>query len=156
MTACSPSVLDALGAAGWTAGRKIAVADWTRQLTDAGFELNDVAVAVWAEFGELMIRSSPSRVPGSRLHMDPVDACSDGATEAATLERHYGENFSPLGMWSSQFPAYIAASGRVIAVGPHWLSPLGSTFMEALAYVVDGDGGVKREERAYWLDNCQY
>ncbi|WP_327722041.1 SUKH-3 domain-containing protein [Streptomyces sp. NBC_00490] len=149
-------MLDALGAAGWTAGRKIAIADWTRQLTDAGFDLNDLAIAVWAEFGELMIRSSPSRVPGSRLHMDPVDACIDGATEAATLERHYGENFSPLGMWSSQFPAYIAASGRVIAVGPHCLWSLGSTFMEALAYVVDGDGGVNREERADWLDNCQY
>ncbi|MFD7379442.1 SUKH-3 domain-containing protein [Streptomyces mirabilis] len=55
MTACSPSVPDALAAAGWTAGRKIATTDWTRQLTGAGFELNDVAVAVWAEFGELTI-----------------------------------------------------------------------------------------------------
>ncbi|MEU5379825.1 SUKH-3 domain-containing protein [Streptomyces sp. NPDC003631] len=156
MTVCSPPVLDALGAAGWTAGREIAITDWTRQLTGAGFELNDVAVEVWAEFGELTIRSSSSRVPGSRLHMDPVDACIDAAEEAATLERHYGENFSPLGMWSSQFPAYISASGRVIAVGPHWLWPLGATFMEALAYVVDGDGGVNREERAEWLDNCRY
>lgn len=151
---CSPSVLDALGAAGWTAGREIAITDWTWQLTGAGFELNDVAVAVWAEFGELMIRSSPSRVPGSRLYMDPVDACIDAATEAATLERQYGENYSPLGMWSSQFPAYIAASGRVIAVGPNCLWPLGSTFMEALAYVVDGDGGGSRTQEADWLANC--
>ncbi|MEV5478070.1 SUKH-3 domain-containing protein [Streptomyces sp. NPDC003328] len=97
MTVCSPSVLDALGAAGWTAGRKIAITDWTRQLTGAGFELNDVAVEVWAEFGELTIRSSSSRVPGSRLHMDPVDACIDAAEEAATLERHYGENFQSSG-----------------------------------------------------------
>ncbi|WP_179851261.1 SUKH-3 domain-containing protein [Streptomyces sp. TLI_55] len=149
-------MLDALCAARWTVGRNIAITDWTRRLKGAGFELNDLAIAVWAEFGELMIRSSPSRVPGSRLHMDPVDACIDGATEAATLERHYGENFSPLGMWSSQFPAYIAASGRVVAVGPHCLWPLGSTFMEALAYVVDGDGGVSRAQEADWLDNCQY
>lgn len=154
MTACSPSVLDALGAAGWRAGRKIAVADWTRQLTDAGFELNDVATAVWAEFGELMIRCSSTRVPGSSLHMDPVDACIDAAEEASRLRRHYGENYSPLGMWSSQFLAYIAASGRVIAVGPNCLWPLGSTFMEALAYVVDGDGGGSRAQQADWLANC--
>lgn len=154
MTACSPSVLDALGAAGWTAGRKISITEWTRRLTGAGFELNDVAVAVWAEFGELTIRSSPSRVPGSSLHMDPVDACIDAAEEASKLRRHYGENFSPLGMWSSQFLAYISASGRVIAVGPNCLWWLGSTFMEALAYVVDGDGGVDRAEQADWLANC--
>lgn len=154
MTACSPSVTDALGAAGWTAGRKIATRDWRRQLTGAGFELNDVAIAVWAEFGELTIESSSTRVPGSSLHMDPVDACIDAAEEASKLRLHYGENYSPLGMWSSQFCAYIAASGRVVAVGPNCLWPLGSSFMEALAYVVDGDGGVNRAERADWLANC--
>jgi hypothetical protein len=109
---------------------------------------------VWAEFGELTIRSSSSRVPGSLLHMEPVDACIDAAEEASTLKRHYGENYSPLGMWSSQFPAYIAASGRVIAVGPNCLWPLGSTFMEALAYVVVGDGGGSRAQQADWLANC--
>ncbi|MFF8322970.1 SUKH-3 domain-containing protein [Streptomyces bobili] len=147
-------MLDALGAAGWTAGRKISITEWARQLTGAGFELNDVAIAVWAEFGELMIESSSSRVPGSRLHMDPVDACIDAAEEASTLRRRYGENFSPLGMWSSQFLAYVSASGRVVAVGPNCLWWLGPTFMEALAYVVDGDGGGSRAEQADWLDNC--
>lgn len=156
MRACSPSVLEALVAAGWAAGRNIAITDWTRKLTGAGFELNDAAVAIWSEFGGLTIRSSSSRVPASSLHLDPVDACIDAAEEAATLERHYGENYSPLGMWSSQFLAYISASGRVIAVGPHWVWPLGATFRQALAYVVDGDGGVNREERADWLDNCRY
>lgn len=154
MPAYSPPVLDALGAAGWTPGRKIAITDWARRLTGAGFELNDVAVAVWVEFGELTIRSSPARVPGSSLHMDPVDACIDAAGEASTLRRHYGENYSPLGMWSSQFLAYIAASGRVIAVGPNCLWPLGSTFVEALAYVVDGAGGGSRAQQADWLANC--
>lgn len=33
-------MLEALGAAGWTAGRKIATGDWTQQLAAAGFELN--------------------------------------------------------------------------------------------------------------------
>jgi hypothetical protein len=151
---CSSSMREALGAAGWTAGRRISTADWTQRLTDAGFELNDVATAVWAEFGALTILSSPLRVPDSELHMDPVDACIDTAEEASTLKRHYGENYSPLGMWSSQFRAYIAASGRVIAVGPNCLWPLGSTFMEALAYVVDGDGNGSRAQQADWLANC--
>ncbi|MFE2264972.1 SUKH-3 domain-containing protein [Streptomyces griseosporeus] len=149
-------MLKALDTAGWAAGRKIAITEWTRKLTDAGFELNDAALAVWTQFGGLTIRSSSSRVPASCLHLDPVDACIDAAEEAATLERRYGENYSPLGMWSNQFLAYISASGRVIAVGPHWVWPLGATFMQALAYVVDGDGGVNREERADWLDNCRY
>jgi hypothetical protein len=155
MMGCGPSVLEALGAAGWTAGRKIVTADWTHQLKAAGFELDDVALGVWAEFGELTIKSSPmARVPGSSLHIDPVDACIDTAEEASTLRRRYAENYSPLGMWSVQFRSYIAASGRVVAVGPNWLWPLGSTFVEALAYVVDGDGGVNRAEKADWLANC--
>ncbi|MDQ0605014.1 hypothetical protein QF037_009359 [Streptomyces canus] len=147
-------MLEALGVAGWTADRKIATAGWTQQLAGAGFELNDVAIGVWAEFGELTIESSPGRVPGSSLHIDPVDACIDTAEEAATLRRRYAENYSPLGMWSVQFRSYIAASGRVVAVGPNVLWPLGSTFVEALAYVVDGDGGVSRAEQADWLANC--
>lgn len=151
---CGPSVLEALGLAGWTAGRKIATAGWGQQLADAGFELNDVALGVWAEFGELTIKSSSVRVPGSSLHIDPVDACIDSAEEASSLRRRYAENYSPLGKWSVQFRSYIAASGRVVAVGPNWLWPLGSTFVEALAYVVDGDGGVNRAEQADWLANC--
>ncbi|MFD3376838.1 MULTISPECIES: SUKH-3 domain-containing protein [unclassified Streptomyces] len=147
-------MLEALGVAGWTAGRKIATAGWTQQLTGAGFELNDMALGVWAEFGELTIESSAVRVPGSSLHIDPVDACIDTAEEAFTLRRRYAENYSPLGMWSVQFRSYIAASGRVVAVGPNVLWPLGSTFVEALAYVVDGDGGVNRAEQADWLANC--
>jgi hypothetical protein len=152
MMRCGPSVSEALGGAGWTAGPKIATASWTQQLTGAGFELNDVALGVWAEFGELTIKSSSVRVSCSSLHIDPVDACIDTAEEAATLRRRCAENYSPLGMWSVQLRSYIAA--RVVAVGPNWLWPLGSTFVEALAYVVDGDGGVNRAEQADWLANC--
>ncbi|MFD7203370.1 SUKH-3 domain-containing protein [Streptomyces sp. NPDC059893] len=147
-------MLDALGVAGWTAGRKIATGDWTQQLTAAGFELNDAAVEVWAEFGELTIKSCPARVPASSLRIDPVDACVGTAAEAFKLRHRYAENYSPLGMWSVQFRSYIAASGRVVAVGPNFLWPLGSTFAEALAYVVDGDAGVTRAEQAHWLANC--
>ncbi|WP_371666983.1 SUKH-3 domain-containing protein [Streptomyces sp. NBC_00289] len=147
-------MLDALGVAGWTAGRKIAAGDWAQQLTAAGFELNDTAVGVWAEFGELTIKSCPARVPASSLHVDPVDACVDTTAEASKLRHRYAENYSPLGMWSVQFRSYIAASGRVVAVGPNSLWLLGSTFAEALAYVVDGDAGVNRAEQADWLANC--
>jgi hypothetical protein len=151
---CGPSVLDALSVAGWTPDRKIATGNWTEQLTAAGFELNDPAIGVWAEFGELTIEIPPARVPVSSLRIDPVDACIDTAAEASTLRLRYAENFSPLGMWSVQFRSYIAAGGRVVAVGPNCLWPLGSTFAEALAYVVDGDGGVNRAEQANWLANC--
>ena len=147
-------MLDALGAAGWTAGRKIATGAWTQQLKAAGFELNDTAVGVWSEFGELTIESCPARVPASSLYIDPVDACIDTAAEASELRRRYAENYSPLGMWSVQFRSYIAASGCVVAVGPNVLWPLGSAFAEALAYVVDGDVGVSRAEQADWLANC--
>ncbi|MEU1408617.1 SUKH-3 domain-containing protein [Streptomyces sp. NPDC005728] len=151
---CGPSVLYALSVAGWTAGRRIATADWTQQLTAAGFELNDAAPRVWAEFGGLRITSSPARVPGSSLHIDPVDACIDAVAEASRLRRGYAENYGPLGMWSVQYRSYIAASGRVIAVGPNVLWHLGATFAEALAYVVDGDAGADRTERADWLTDC--
>ncbi|MFD9437170.1 SUKH-3 domain-containing protein [Streptomyces sp. NPDC060002] len=147
-------MLDALGVAGWTAGRKIATGDWTQQLTAAGFELNDAAVEVWAEFGELTVKSCPARVPASSLHIDPVEACVDTAAEASKLRHRYAENYNPLGMWSVQFRSYIADSGRVVAVGPNVLWSLGSTFSEALAYVVDGDADVNRAEQADWLANC--
>lgn len=116
--------------------------------------LNDAAVGIWAEFGELTVKSSSVRIPTSSLHIDPVDACVDAAAEASKLRRRYAENYSPLGMWSVQFRSYIATSERVVAVGPNFLWPLGSTFAEALAYVVDGDAGINRAEQADWLANC--
>ncbi|MEU8929574.1 SUKH-3 domain-containing protein [Streptomyces sp. NPDC048409] len=147
-------MLDALGVAGWTAGRRIATGDWTQQLTAAGFELNDTAVRVWAEFGALTIKSCSTRVPASSLRIDPVDACVDTAAEASRLRHRYAENYSPLGVWSVQFRSYIGTSGRVVAIGPNVLWPLGSTFAEALTYVVDGDAGVDRAVKADWLANC--
>ncbi|MFJ6405876.1 SUKH-3 domain-containing protein [Streptomyces hydrogenans] len=151
LTGCGPSVGEAVRAAGWSAGRRVDVVTWTRRLEAAGFEVNDVAAAVWAEFGGLTIKSSPVRVPSSSLRLDPVDACIDASAEARRLRRRYGENYSPLGMWSIQYTSYVAASGRVIAVGPGFVWQLGSTFAEALTYVVDGDGGANRTERAAWL-----
>ncbi|MGW3513889.1 hypothetical protein [Streptomyces hydrogenans] len=54
-------------------------------------------------------------------------------------------------MWSIQHKAYVAASGRVIAVGPGFLWQLDAGFAEAPTYVVEGDGGAGRIERAAWL-----
>ncbi|MFE4539006.1 SUKH-3 domain-containing protein [Streptomyces scopuliridis] len=144
-------MLEALRTAGWRSGRRIDPETWTQQLMAAGFKFNDVATAVWAEFGELTIESSPARVPSSSLRLDPVDACIDASAEAQRLRRQFGENYSPLGMWSIQYRSYVAASGRVIAVGPGILWELGTSFAEALIYVVDGDGGADRAERAAWL-----
>lgn len=47
---CGPSVLNVLSIAGWTAGREIATEHWTRQLTAAGYKLNDAAVGIWTEW----------------------------------------------------------------------------------------------------------
>lgn len=80
-----------------------------------------------------------------------MDACIDASAEAQRLRRRYGENHSPLGMWSIQHKAYVAASGRVIAVGPGFLWQLDAGFAEAPTYVVEGDGGAGRIERAAWL-----
>ncbi|MFE0421220.1 SUKH-3 domain-containing protein [Streptomyces sp. NPDC058953] len=148
------SVLDALGSAGWAYGRRVSTESWAQQLTAAGFELNDAAPKVWAALGHLTIGSAPGRLTPSSLRIDPVDACIDTVAEASALRLRYAENYSPLGMWSVQFRAYAAASGRVVAVGPNVLWHLGSTLVEALGYVVDGDGGVDRAERAVWLANC--
>ncbi|WP_330322824.1 SUKH-3 domain-containing protein [Streptomyces anulatus] len=144
-------MLEALGAAGWSAGRRVDTGTWTRKLVAAGFEFNDVATAAWAEFGELTIKSSPARVPSSSLRLDPVDACIDASEEARKLMCRYGENYSPLGMWSIQYRSYVAACGRVIAVGAGFMWQLGTSFAEALTYVVEGDGGADRTERAAWL-----
>lgn len=54
-------------------------------------------------------------------------------------------------MWSIQYRSYVAASGRVIAVGAGFMWQLGTSFAEALTYVVEGDGGADRTERAAWL-----
>ena len=45
-----------------------------------------------------------------------------------------------------RYRSYIGVSGRVIAVGPKALSYLGTTFAEALTYVVDGDAGADRTQ----------
>ncbi|WP_411109280.1 SUKH-3 domain-containing protein [Streptomyces sp. c-19] len=142
--------MEALTTAGWRAGRRMDTDTWTRRLAAAGFEFNDVATAIWAEFGALTISSSPTRVPSSSLHVDPVDACIDASEEARRLRRRYGENYSPLGMWSIQYRSYVAESGRVLAVGPGVQWHLGASFAEALTYVVDGDGGADRTERSAW------
>ncbi|MEW1914273.1 SUKH-3 domain-containing protein [Kitasatospora sp. NPDC085895] len=147
-------MLDALNLAGWWAGRRIATEGWTRQLTEAGFSLNDAAAGAWAEFGMLTIKSGPTRVPASSLRIDPVDACIDTAAEAAALTHRHAENYSPLGMWSVQFRSYIAASGRVVAVGPNVLWSLGPSFAAALIYMVEGDGSIDRAEQADWLGDC--
>ncbi|MFJ7044855.1 SUKH-3 domain-containing protein [Streptomyces sp. NPDC101112] len=147
-------MLDALRGAGWAPGRAVDTGDWVRQLTAVGFALDDTVLGVWAEFGGLTVRSCPARVPASSLCVDPVDACVDTVEEAASLRRRFAEDFSPLGMWSVQFRSYVTAGGRVVAVGPNVLWHLGATFAEALTYVVEGDGGPPRAERADWLGNC--
>jgi SUKH-3 immunity protein len=147
----SPTVLAALHQAGWTAGRTFDTASWHRVLEGAGFFVGDAASSVWSEFGNLTIRSAEHRVPASSLRIDPVDACIDSLDEVRKLESELSVEYSPLGMWSIQFRAYIDANGSVIAVGPRTIWRLGATFVEALDYVVNGDSGYSRETRVDWL-----
>jgi len=146
-----PAVLDALRASGWFEGRRFDISSWIESLEAAGFELNELARRVWSEFGGLTIVSSATRDPSSSLHVDPEDACIDTVDEAATLGQRFGENYSPLGMWSTQFRSYIGASGRVIAVGPRVIWELGLSFAEALADIVSGDNGGDHAEDVDWL-----
>lgn len=141
----------ALRAAGWFEGRRFDTYAWTTVLRSAGYVLNHCAPRLWEAFGGLRIVSSPARSPASSLYVDPVDACIDSRDESVRLSERLGENFSPLGMWSIQHRTYVGASGRVIAVGPGVMWDLGATFDEALDYVVNGDGGVDRTQKALWL-----
>jgi hypothetical protein len=138
-------------AAGWADGRRFDSSVWVEALEEVGFELNPLALQIWSEFGALTISSSETRVPASSLYIEPMDACIDSFEEAVKLTRRFGENFSPLGMWSVQFRSYVGASGRVVAVGPLVLWELGSSFSAALTYVVNGDMGGSRAQRADWL-----
>ncbi len=87
------------------------------------------------------------------MYVDPVDACIDMIDEARVLAEHEGERFTPLGMWSSQFRAYVAPGGRTIAVGPLVMWDLGETFTDALIYIVRGEEDPAREQNARWLRN---
>ncbi|MFD5116085.1 SUKH-3 domain-containing protein [Streptomyces sp. NPDC058391] len=147
----NPSVARALHGAGWFEGRVTDVSGWVRSLEGAGFELNDLALRVWREFGELTIASSESRVPVSSLLIDPKDACIDAVDEASKLSQEFGENYSPLGMWSIQFRSYISAGGRVVAIGLLDMRELGLSFSEAVDYVVNGDSGGRCWQQADWL-----
>lgn len=146
-----PSVLEAMRRAGWTEGRCFDSSIWVEMLERAGFVLNPLALQIWEELGGLTIASSENRIPASSLYVEPVDACIDSFEESVKLSERFGENFSPLGMWSIQFRSYVSASGKVVAVGPRVLWELGSRFSDALAYIVNGDGGGSRARQADWL-----
>jgi hypothetical protein len=103
-----------------------------------GFQVSDLALSIWREFGGLRIRSSPVRDPASSLHVDPVDSCIDAAVESERLADTYGAVYSPLGMWSIQYRSWIADTGRVLAVGPGVIWELGVSFSDALQFVVVG------------------
>ncbi|MFF2040448.1 SUKH-3 domain-containing protein [Kitasatospora sp. NPDC058170] len=144
-------VRTALLAAGWFEGRRYETATWRRQLVAAGFEINDLAVRVWSEFGMLRVVSSSLREQGCSIVVDPADACIDTMDEAAEIAGRLGQNYSPLGMWSSQFRAYIGVDGHTIAIGPASLWNLGDSFAEALKATVLGRPGVDRPESIDWL-----
>jgi SUKH-3 immunity protein len=145
-------VRTALRQAGWSPGRCIDVTTWVRQLGSVGYMVSPYARQVWAEFGNLNIKSVPSRVPGSSLRVDPVDAGIDTVDEAQRLGRRLQATFVPLGMWSSQFRAYVSDRGRVVAVGPRSAWFLGDTIEIALRFIVEGDGrGIRRPDIEEWI-----
>jgi len=148
----SPGVAAALLDAGWRAGRDIDVTDWVRRLEGSGFHLNGHALRAWRSLGGLTIRSGADRVPASSLRVDPVDACAGCAEEGATLRSRHGVGYSPLGLWSAQFRAYVGDDGRVIAtqIGQEYL--LGGGVDEALEFVVRGDPDGNRRPWVYEVD----
>lgn len=142
----------ALREAGWPSGRSVDVTKWVQQLDSVGYLVSPYARQVWAEFGNLNIRSLPSRVPKSSLRVDPVDAGIDTVDEAQRLAVRLQATFAPLGTWSSQFRAYVGDRGRVVAVGPHSAWFLGDTIEGALRFIVEGDGrGITRPDIEEWI-----
>ena len=146
-----PSVVAALHQAGWAAGRQFDSSTWLDMLENAGFEINGQARCAWSEFGDLTIRSSESRAPASSLRIDPVDACIDSIDEFIKLRRELALNYSPLGMWSVQFRAYIGSNGKVIAIGPKTMWNLGDSLVEALSFIVNGNGSGNHAESVEWF-----
>ena len=132
------TVVDGLTAAGWFPGREVDYSSWIGVLEREGFVLSQVALRVWAELGGLKVVRQGGDRPSS-LRFDPVDAASGVVSEARRLGEDYGENLSPIGLWSSQYRCYIAESGWVMAVGPGWDWKLGDDLEEALDLVVTGD-----------------
>ncbi|MFI0085862.1 SUKH-3 domain-containing protein [Streptomyces bobili] len=146
-----PSVREALLRAGWSEGRRIDISRWVEMLGSVGYDPHPLALRIWTEFGGLTILSVQDREPASSLHVDPVDACVDSFEESVRIGGRYGEDFSPLGMWSVQFRSYMSASGKVVAVTVGTIWELGTSFSEALDYVVKGDGGESRAQSVDWL-----
>lgn len=146
------SVYAALRDAGWFTGRSIDISNWVRQLSSVGYDVSERAKRAWAEFGQLTVRSAPDRVPKSSLCVDPVDAGIDTVDEAQRLGARLDTTFAPLGMWSSQFRAYIGEEGRVVAVGPRSAWFLGSDIESTLKFVVQGEGrGIARPDIEDWI-----
>jgi hypothetical protein len=142
----------ALREAGWLPGRSVDVTKWVQQLESVGYPVSPYARQVWAEFGNLNIRSLSSRVPKSSLRVDPVDAGIDTVDEAQRLAVRLQATFAPLGMWSSQFRAYVGDQGRVVAVGPRSAWFLGDTIESALRFIVEGEGrGITRPDIEEWI-----
>lgn len=149
LSSMNPQVTAALLDAGWHEGRDVDVSDWVRRLEEGGFSLNDQAVSVWRSLGGLTIRSSDDREPASSLRIDPVDACGDRVEESEMLRDRHGIDYSPMGLWSEQFRAYIGDDGRVIAtqLGQEYL--LGNGVPEALEFVVSGHADGNRRPWMY-------
>ncbi|WP_211766098.1 SUKH-3 domain-containing protein [Kutzneria sp. CA-103260] len=141
----------ALRQAGWTPGRRIDVTTWISMLEQAGYEMHDTALRVWAEFGNLRIRSSEGCDPPSNLMIDPADGCIDSVEECRTLSDNLSMRYFPLGMWSNQFRCYIGADSSVVAASVDTIWRLGPTFADALHYVVEGDETSSHEEIVTWL-----
>ncbi|MGW1785598.1 SUKH-3 domain-containing protein [Streptomyces sp. NPDC002143] len=84
LSSSDPVVREALRRGGWSEGRRVDTSGWVEELKGVGYEPHPLALRIWAEFGGLTIRSVPSREPGSRLYIDPVDACIDSGHHLGT------------------------------------------------------------------------
>ncbi|SCL45506.1 SUKH-3 immunity protein [Micromonospora citrea] len=135
-------VLNALLEVGWFPGRMFDTLPWEQLLSRAGVPINGRALEIWKEFGELRIRRSTVEKPSS-LKVDPVEASSGLPDDADRLRSDYGEVLSPIGMWSVQYPSYVAESGWVMAIGPGWDWLLGRSFSETLDLVILGVGEIR-------------
>jgi hypothetical protein len=140
--AVSSSVMKVLEDAGWSERRRAGIR-YVRQALDAsGFAVDEQQAAVLASFVGLSV-SLPA-FPTMRINflnedsliVDPVGVGTRNIAEARDLLTRFSSNFCPFGWWLCRSHVYFSSSGLTVAVLPGVLWRLGSSFDEALEFMI--------------------
>lgn len=130
-------IIKVLRERGWSEGRKQNVCSWINILTEEGYIVNDYALIVLQELGDLKIRTSGNQnYFGVSLHFNPVDAASGEYDRMEIFNYASGEELFPIG---ELFDWAIYVSSRKNVYLGDWksLSIAGNTIEEFLNNIFD-------------------